>query len=139
MMTRWRRSRQKEDLEEDEEQVDQEVQQQQGGMPVAGGEAPLRAGLPGLRDGPRGRARDGAAERGHAQAVAHPHAGRGGGMFDLGYTYAAIPASCKDAYLVELDWRRLMVVTCIPPGILGLSVAALLPESPVWLASSGGR
>lgn len=59
------------------------------------------------------------------------------GMFDLGYTYAAFLASCRDAYLVELDWQRLMIVTCIPPGILGLSAAALLPESPVWLASRG--
>jgi len=61
------------------------------------------------------------------------------GMFDLGYTYAAFLASCWDPYLIELNWQRLMVVTCIPPGILGLSAAAFLPESPVWLASRGDR
>mmetsp|Transcript_48235 Transcript_48235/g.134394 ORF Transcript_48235/g.134394 Transcript_48235/m.134394 type:complete len:473 (-) Transcript_48235:410-1828(-) len=59
------------------------------------------------------------------------------GIFDVGYTYAAFLASCGDPYLIELDWQRLMVVTCIPGGILGLSAAAFLPESPVWLASRG--
>jgi len=61
------------------------------------------------------------------------------GIFDVGYTYAAFLASCGDPYLIELDWQRLMVVTCIPGGILGLSAAAFLPESPVWLASRGDR
>jgi putative MFS transporter len=59
------------------------------------------------------------------------------GMFDLGYTYAAVLASCSDAYLTDLNWQRLMIITCIPPGVLGLSAAAFLPESPVFLASRG--
>ncbi|CAK0864600.1 unnamed protein product [Prorocentrum cordatum] len=59
------------------------------------------------------------------------------GMFDLGYTYTAFVASCRDAYLKDLDWQWLMIVTCIPAGVLSLSAAAFLPESPVWLASRG--
>jgi len=57
------------------------------------------------------------------------------GMFDLGYTYAAFLAACSDGYLENLNWRQLMIFTCIPPGVLGLSAAAFLPESPVWLMS----
>mmetsp|Transcript_67653 Transcript_67653/g.191961 ORF Transcript_67653/g.191961 Transcript_67653/m.191961 type:complete len:486 (-) Transcript_67653:41-1498(-) len=59
------------------------------------------------------------------------------GMFDLGYTYAAFLAACSDAHLENLNWRQLMIFTCIPPGVLGLSAAAFLPESPVFLVSMG--
>jgi putative MFS transporter len=59
------------------------------------------------------------------------------GMFDLGYTYAAFLAACSDAYLEDLNWRKLMIITCIPPGVLGLAAAAFLPESPVFLISRG--
>ncbi|CAK0829459.1 unnamed protein product [Prorocentrum cordatum] len=115
----------------------------------------LCAALSGLRGCPRRRARDGAAERGHAQAVAHPRAGCGRGDLRRGLHVRGVPRLLRGPLLDRaglrewrtspyprprgLDWQRLMVVTCIPGGILGLSAAAFLPESPVWLASRGDR
>mmetsp|Transcript_89250 Transcript_89250/g.232665 ORF Transcript_89250/g.232665 Transcript_89250/m.232665 type:complete len:452 (+) Transcript_89250:475-1830(+) len=51
----------------------------------------LCAALSGLRGCPRRRARDGAAERGHAQAVAHPRAGCGRGDLRRGLHVRGVP------------------------------------------------
>lgn len=61
------------------------------------------------------------------------------GTFDVGYTYVAFLASFADPYLRALRWRRLLLLASIPPGVMGVLSALLLPESPVYLASCGRR
>mmetsp|Transcript_123967 Transcript_123967/g.386066 ORF Transcript_123967/g.386066 Transcript_123967/m.386066 type:complete len:495 (-) Transcript_123967:40-1524(-) len=59
------------------------------------------------------------------------------GFFDIGYTYAAFMATVMDPYLHNLAWRKLLLMASIPPGVIGVLTIFLLPESPVFLASSG--
>jgi putative MFS transporter len=58
-------------------------------------------------------------------------------IFDVGYTYSALLASTTDPFLRELNWRRIMILTCIPPGAVALVSVLVLQESPVYLASRG--
>lgn len=58
-------------------------------------------------------------------------------LFNVGYVYAAVLAACSDAYLRDLSWQKLTIITCAVPGALGLCAAAFLPESPLLLASRG--
>jgi len=60
-------------------------------------------------------------------------------FFDVGYTYTAALASFSDPFLRQLTWKRLLLLASIPPGVMGLLAAFFLPESPVYLASSGRR
>lgn len=59
------------------------------------------------------------------------------GFFDIGYTYAAFLATLNDPYLHNLQWRRLLLMASIPPGVIGILTIFVLPESPVYLASTG--
>lgn len=61
------------------------------------------------------------------------------GIFDVGYTYAALLASIADPYLRALQWNKLLLFASIPPGVMGFISAFVLPESPVYLASCGNR
>lgn len=60
-------------------------------------------------------------------------------IFDVGYTYAAFIATLHDPLLHDIPWRRLLIMASLPPGIIGICTVFLLPESPVYLASSGQR
>uniref|UniRef100_A0A7S1PR09 Major facilitator superfamily (MFS) profile domain-containing protein n=1 Tax=Alexandrium catenella TaxID=2925 RepID=A0A7S1PR09_ALECA len=59
------------------------------------------------------------------------------GFFDVGYTYAAFLATLMDPYLHDLQWRKLLLMASIPPGVLGILTIFILPESPVYLAMTG--
>jgi len=61
------------------------------------------------------------------------------GFFDVGYTYAAFLSTLQDPYLHNLAWRKLVLMASIPTGIIGILTIFILPESPVYLASSGDR
>lgn len=59
------------------------------------------------------------------------------GIFNIGYIYAAVLAACCDAYLRDLSWQKLTLLTCAVPGAMGLCAAAFMPESPLLLAGRG--
>lgn len=58
-------------------------------------------------------------------------------LFILGECYSAILIMIDDPYLEDLDWRRLLRLGALPALALGLLSAALLHESPSFLAVKG--
>ncbi|CAK0822328.1 unnamed protein product, partial [Prorocentrum cordatum] len=97
----------------------------------------LRARLPRLRDDPRGRVDDGAADEVTPLKWRIPVRAATEGIFNVGYVYAAVLAAAGDAYMRDLSWQRLTLLACAAPGALGLCAAAFLPESPLLLAGRG--
>lgn len=64
---------------------------------------------------------------------------RSGGefVFNMGYTYTAVLASCQDADLRQVNWRTLILSANLLPLVMAIVSFVYLPESPVYLASRG--
>eukprot|EP00448_Togula_jolla_P016357 CAMPEP_0170583880 /NCGR_PEP_ID=MMETSP0224-20130122/8383_1 /TAXON_ID=285029 /ORGANISM="Togula jolla, Strain CCCM 725" /LENGTH=483 /DNA_ID=CAMNT_0010907261 /DNA_START=79 /DNA_END=1526 /DNA_ORIENTATION=- len=59
--------------------------------------------------------------------------------FALGAGSAGLLLSTEDPTLQSLAWRRLAMIVAVPPLMWTMFSASLMPESPVFLASTGDR